>query len=340
MCALGRAIRRISLRICLGRIRSKEPRIKTGMKRLLLIGVLLGFIIASYALVPVDKPNLRDDTGIAPMYFGPNAFPVPDMLDGRVQNHLRVEIAGDGYFGYQGDKTADAFARIFIPLFTDRVNLTIWMPVMEWYEMTSERQRVCRLQDSAAIAGHGAGDAYFSTDIQILRDRKWAPDIALRAACKSASGDQYELARHYDCPGYFFDLSLGKSWYLGERLKAKGERQSGDKARGDEAKGVELRVAGSAGFLCWQTDNGRQNDAVMYGLQMLVKSQYVSLRTTWSGYVGWEDMGDRPMIIKGRLCGHAKGFEPYVEYQYGIKDYPFHQIRVGLAYHIDILKKK
>ena len=330
MCALERAIRRTSLRICLGRIRSKEPRIKTDMKRLLLIGVLLGFIIASYALVPVDKPNLRDDTGIAPMYFGPNAFPVPDMLDGRVQNHLRVEIAGDGYFGFQGDKTADAFARVFIPLFTDRVNLTIWMPVMEWYEMTPERQRVCRLQDSAAIAGHGAGDAYFSTDIQILRDRKWAPDIALRAACKSASGGQYELARHYDCPGYFIDLSLGKSWYLGER-------QSGDKARGD---GVELRLAGSAGFLCWQTDNGRQNDAVMYGLQMLVKSQYVSLRTTWSGYVGWEDMGDRPMIIKGRLCGHAKGFEPYVEYQYGIKDYPFHMVRVGLAYHIDILKKK
>jgi hypothetical protein len=244
-----------------------------------------------------------------------------------------VEIAGDGYFGFQGDKTADAFARVFIPLFTDRVNLTIWMPVMEWYHMTPERQRVCRLQDSVAISGHGAGDAYFSTDIQILRDKKWAPDIALRAACKSASGGQYELARHYDCPGYFMDLSLGKSWFLGtENGKVKTEKT--------QAMGVELRVAGSAGFLCWQTDNGRQNDAVMYGLQMLVKSQYVSLRTTWSGYVGWEDMGDRPMIIKGRLCGHAKGFEPYVEYQYGIKDYPFHMVRVGLAYNIDILKKK
>lgn len=287
--------------------------------------------MATYALVPIDKPNLREETGIAPAYFGPNAFPVPDMLDGRVHNHLRVEIAGDGYFGFQGDKTADAFARVFIPLFTDRVNLTIWMPVMEWYEMTQERQRVCRLQDSAAIVGHGAGDAYFSTNIQILRDRKWAPDIALRAACKSASGGQYELARHYDCPGYFFDLSLGKSWYIGDEAM----RQKGDKARG-----VELRVAGSAGFLCWQTDNGRQNDAVMYGLQMLVKSQYVSLRTTWSGYVGWENKGDRPMIIKGRLCGHAKGFEPYVEYQYGIKDYPFHMVRVGLAYNIGILKKK
>ena len=296
---------------------------------ILLLGCVWNALVV-WGMVPIVSPYLGEPTGIAPAYFGPNAFPVPDMLDGRVQKQLRVEIAGDGYWGFQGDKTADAFARVFIPLFTDRVNLTIWMPVMEWYEMTQERQRVCRLQDSVVISGHGAGDAYFSTDIQILRDRKWAPDIALRAACKSASGGQYELARHYDCPGYFFDLSLGQSWYLGER-------QSGDKARGE---GVELRVAGSAGFLCWQTDNGRQNDAVMYGLQMLVKSQYVSLRTTWSGYVGWENKGDRPMLIKGRLSGHAMGFEPYVEYQYGIKDYPFYMVRVGLAYDIAVLKKK
>ena len=290
--------------------------------------LLLSLVCASAsALVPVDKPNLRETTGIAPAYFGPNAFPVPDMLDGRVQNHLRVEIAGDGYFGFQGDKTADVFARLFIPLFTDRVNLTVWMPMMEWYELTPERIATCRVPDSLAHSGGGAGDAYFSTDIQILRDKKWAPDIALRAACKSASGGQYELARHYDCPGYFMDLSLGKSWYLGERQAS------------DEVKAVELRVAGSVGFLCWQTDNGRQNDAVMYGLQLLVKSQYVSLRTTWSGYVGWENDGDKPMIIKGRLSGHAKQFEPYVEYQYGIKDYPFHHLRVGMAYHINVLKK-
>ena len=95
--------------------------------------LLLSLICASAsALVPIDKPNLRETTGIAPAYFGPNAFPVPDMLDGRVQKQLRVEIAGDGYFGFQGDKTADAFARVYVPLFTDRVNLTIWMPVMKW----------------------------------------------------------------------------------------------------------------------------------------------------------------------------------------------------------------
>ena len=53
-----------------------------------------------------------------------------------------------------------------------------------------------------------------------------------------------------------------------------------------------------------------------------------------------ERYGDAPMTLKFRAAGHVKGFEPYVQYQYGIKDYPFHQIRVGLVYNIDILKRK
>ena len=45
------------------------------------------------------------------------------------------------------------------------------------------------------------------------------------------------------------------------------------------------------------------------------------------------------MTVKVRAAGHVKGFEPYIQYQYGIKDYPFHQIRVGLVYHIAILDR-
>ena len=83
------------------------------------------------AVVPITRPNLGEAPGIAPAYFGPNALPIPDMSDGRTESHLRLEIAGDGYFGYQCDRTADVFARAYIPLFTARVNLTLWMPVQE-----------------------------------------------------------------------------------------------------------------------------------------------------------------------------------------------------------------
>ncbi len=312
------------------------------MKVKLTILLLLFLPLALCAEVPLEYPNLRESTGIAPAYFGPNALPVPDMLDGRTQNKLRIELAADGYFGYQKDQTADLFARIYVPLWTPRVNLTVWMPVMEWYRMTPERQRTCRLQDTTQIAGHEAGDVYISTDIQVLKARKYTPDIAFRAAFKTASGGSFDKARYFDNCAYWFDLAVGKSLYFGKSTNQSSNGQSSNQLSNGQSSNsqFELRLAGSLGFLCWQTDNGRQNDALMYGIQLLAKYEYLSLRATWGGYMGWEKDGDRPMTLKLCLAGHVKGFEPFVAYQYGIKDYPFHQIRLGLAYHINILPKK
>lgn len=296
-------------------------------RRLLTILLLIGTLL--YAEVPIVSPNYGEKTGIAPAYFGPNALPIQDMLDGRTQSHLRLELAGDGYFGYKSDRTVDIFSRVYIPLFTDRVNLTIWMPIQEWYSMTLERQRECRLQDTVAIFGHEAGDVYISTDIQLLQARKWTPDIALRVGIKTASGGGFDKARYFDDPGYFFDLAIGKSLYFGAG-------RSFPYADSTDAP-FELRLAGSVGFLCWQTDNGRQNDAIMYGLQLRMRVRYLYLQETFGGYTGWERYGDLPMSLKTRVAGQIRGFEPYVEYQYGLRDYPFHQVRVGLAYHLDIL---
>ena len=251
-------------------------------------------------------------TGVAPLYFGPNAFPVPDMSDGRTSANLRVELAADSYWGYDGSTTADLFARVQVPLFTRWANLSVWMPVYEWYNQADGK-------------GSGAGDVYLATDIQILHSEwfrsgntQYIPQMSLRIGMKTASGEQFNRRRHYDSPGYFFDASIGESLPLGP---------------------VELRLAASAGFLCWQTADARQNDAVMYGLQAQLRHPYASLQATWGGYVGWERYGDAPMTLKLRAAGHIHGLEPFVQYQWGIKDYPFHQLRIGLVYNLNILKR-
>ena len=286
---------------------------KTLNRYILLCTLYSVLCIPLWAEVPIEKPTLSEPTGIAPAYFGPNALPIIDMSDGLTTRELRAELACEGYIGYHNNNTVDLFARVHVPLFTRWANLTVWMPVYGWYEQYDGK-------------GSGAGDVYISTDIQILHNEwfksdkaRYIPQMTLRLGMKTASGEQFERRRHYDCPGYFFDAAIGQTFTMGP---------------------LSLRLAGSAGFLCWQTDNGRQNDAVMYGLQANLRHEYVSLQATWGGYVGWERHGDAPMSIKARVAGHAKGFEPYVQYQYGIKDYPFHQIRVGLVYNVDILKSK
>ena len=269
-----------------------------------LVGLLLICCLSVRAFTP---------TGVAPGFFGPNALPIPDMSDGRTQEYLSIELAADGYFGYKGDRTADLFARVHVPLFTRWANLSLWMPIYEWYSQ-------------ADGTGSGAGDVYLATEVQVLHDSwfpaekaPYIPQMTLRIGVKTASGEQFNRHRHFDSPGYFFDAALGKTFVAGS---------------------IDIRLAGSIGFLCWQTIEARQNDAVMYGLQAQLNHEYASLQATWGGYIGWERYGDAPMSLKIRVAGHIQAFEPFVQYQWGIQDFPYHQIRVGLVYKLDILKNQ
>lgn len=291
--------------------------------KIVFIIILITVCLKTYSQkVQPAFPNLSHKTHVAPEYFGPNALPVPDMLDGRIENKLTFELAGDWYMGNYGDNTQDLFAAIHIPLFTQRANLSVWMPVVEFYRNTAESLEHREVKNTDAIRGHEFGDVYISTDIQLFYERKFIPDVAMRVTMKTASGGGYQKARYFDDPGYFFDLAVGKSWKF------------------ENSYMESIRVAGSAGFLCWQTDNGRQNDAVMYGVQLKIAARHFIITETWGGYLGWERDGDQPMTIKSRISFPAGAFEPYLHHQYGIEDYPFHQFRVGLIYRIPLFGKE
>jgi len=304
------------------------------MRRIAMLVCGLAMAMGLVAQTALDKPVLRNVTLISPYYFGPNAFPVPDMLDGRVSGDLRIELTGDYFHGNRGDHTEDVALKVNVPLWTRRANFTLWMPVVEWYKNSDENIATCRIQaanQQEARKGSLGGDVYVSIDAQILTEKKYRPDITLRAALKTASGGGFYIARYYDCPGYFFDTSVAKSFALG---KSKWQHR--------------LRVAASTGFLCWQTDNGRQDDAIQYGVMLKWENRYFSLSQTFSGYNGWEHNAgnggptahDCPMTLKTNLSYKIKAWEIVAAYQYGVRDYPYQQARLGVAYNLDILSAK
>lgn len=274
----------------------------------------------AYAQTPILRPDLGTPSLVAPGYFGPNAFPVPDMLDGTTSSDLRVELYGDGFLCSMAgnptdDITLDLFAKATIPLFTDRVNLVIWMPVVEWFRSGPAVNVLRRVQDPDRwISGVDSGDAYVSTDILILDERKRGCGLVLRAALKSASGNSFGTARVYDAPGYFFDVAVGR-----------------DIVKSADGKTL-FRTALSAGFLCWQTGNGRQNDAVMYGALASLRTGPFKAEVNYGGYVGWEGKGDRPMTLKTKLSWSIGRCSINAMYQVGFVDWPFHQVRLGAAY--------
>ena len=297
-------------------------RLKTVISLLLLSAVVVK------AQTPIVAPDLGVPSLVAPAYFGPNAFPVPDMLDGTTCGDLKVELYGDGYLcsmtsSAYDDITLDLFAKATIPLFTDRVNLVIWMPVVEWFRSGPAVNTHRRVQDPYRwITGVDSGDAYVSTDILVMDERKTGCGMVLRAALKSASGNSFSTARVYDAPGYFFDLSVGRNI-----------RESADGR-------TIFRVALTGGFLCWQTANGRQNDAVMYGALASLKTGPFKAEVNYGGYVGWEGKGDRPMTLKTKLSWSFGRCSLNAMYQVGFVDWPFHQIRLGATYSFPLTLQK
>ena len=296
-----------------------------GLKHLLLSVAMLSTTFAGAQTIIVN-PDYDIPTKIAPAYFGPNAFPVPDMLDGRTSAELKLDVYGDCFLGtttgrVADDVTGDLFAKLTIPVFTPKVNLTVWMPLCEYFYTSGEVNAFRRLPYDEALQGFEIGDIYLSTDVQILSQERRHVDVALRAALKTASANQFAKGRCYDAPGYFFDVAVGREFGFGG---------------GDHT----LRLVATTGFLCWQTDNGRQNDAVMYGAKVAYRYKNFSVDTAFGGYAGWENDGDRPMTLKTNLSYHIGALSVCLGHQVGFIDWPYHQLRVGVNYRFDILNKK
>lgn len=283
------------------------------MRKIACILSCLSLILCSglRAATPIRVPDMSEMTMVAPNWFGPNAFPVPEMTDGRVREKLTVEVAGDYYRGHLTngeDHTRDLFLRAWIPLFSDRVNLSLWMPVVEhWSYDASVREARRILSDPNLDPGYGSGDVYVGLDIQLLTETSRRPAVMIRSVLKTASANCFGYARDYDSAGYFFDATVGKGW-------------------------GRFRLSATTGFLCWQTGTARQNDAVQYGLGAFYDGEVLNVAAQWGGYVGWEHCGDAPMTVRARIGFDVGRFEPFLQFQQGLRDYPFTQFRLGCGW--------
>lgn len=261
--------------------------------------------------------------------WGPNALPVIDMSAGETSDKLSVEISGSYFRGFNQSNTFTPNLRLNIPLFTRWVNLEAWYSVMDFYSMQNTKCTIHNLTTLYPLSHwhNVAGDIYVSTNIQVLHHQwfkkslPYMPSAVIRIGIKTASGGDFENKRFIDAPGYFLDLTLA------------------EKINWENKWAKSFSLAGSIGFYCWQTGQAEQNDAYMYGLRAEFEAQYLRLMAEWGGYTGWQNNKDCPMVIKCKLGVPCPlGFEPYVAYQYGIRDWEYHEFRVGVRYSIDIIK--
>ena len=250
---------------------------------------------------------------LAPGGMGPNALPVPDVQNGRLLTTPTLRLAGEAHFG-DGDATQNAFLDLHLPLFSDRVTLRASYVPLEHYRMTPATRDARAARDFDA-RGWASGDLYLATHIQLLRDHARLPDVLLTINLRTASGNRLTAARFTDTPGYFFDVSVGKTFATGSVVDS-------------------LRPHALAGFYVWQTHaaDHYQNDAVLYGLGLDMLIGSLTLTPALGGYTGYLGDGDRPLVARLSLqTTAARRVNFLARFQYGIYDFPFTSVRIGTS---------
>ena len=237
----------------------------------------------------------------SPRYFGPNAFPVPELRSARVGKQLEVEMRGT-YHYYSGDKTKDIYGRILIPFVKERVAIEVSMVFKEKYLMTPEtRDERYAVETESPIGCHG--DVIVSTILQVLKSEKWA-DVMCSINLKTASGNRLCDARYTDATAYWFDATVGRNLFQSKNNH------------------FSLRAQAMVGFYCWSTNSlvHRQNDAISYGGGLTGTYRNFSLSTDLSGFHGYKDNGDWPLILRNNLRYEIKKNILSLRYNHGMKD--------------------
>ena len=249
---------------------------------------------------------------LTPAYMGPNALPVPDVRNGRLRSTPTLQLAGEAHFS-AGDDTQNAWLNLDLPLYSDRVTFALQYVPLEYYrmDMATRDERAARDFDGKGFA---SGDVYLGTHIQLLRDHARSPDVLLTFTLRTASGNRLSAARFTDSPGYYFDVSVGKSYAVGER--------------------VHLRPHLMLGFYAWQTYRSDyfQNDALLYGAGVDMELDKLTLTTALGGYGGYIGQGDQPMVFRlGLETQREKGVEYLGRAEWGLRDFPYRSLRVGVG---------
>jgi len=240
----------------------------------------------------------------SPRYFGPNAFPLPELRSGRLDNRYEVEARGE-YHTFKGDRTKDVFGRIFIPVAEGLAGVEISGVVYEYYNMTQE------IVEERHTAGqswrNGAnGDLIVSALYKLFKNSKRI-DFLLEATLKTASGNRIADARYTDAASYWFDLNTG--CYLAKNADASSF----------------LRLQALAGFYCWMTNNieHRQNDAFLCAAGISGGLKNLTFQVDMAGFYGYDNNGDRPLILRTRLHYEYKKNALSLRYKHGIHDFQY-----------------
>ncbi len=258
---------------------------------------------------------------LSPGYLGPNALPVPDMHTGVLFDKALFE-AGSRYYFQAGEQTIDGNSRLYFPFANGKAALEISHTPIEYYK-TDTMLRDERRARSRHVEGLATGDIGMNTYFALVNGPRF-PDVVLRIGLRAPSGTRLYDARFSDAPGYFFDISFGKT------LIVSGENNE-----------RITRAYGMLGFYAWQTnfDRNRQNDALLIGFGLKMTGKHSAFYAETAGYFGYMEMRDDPVVIRVGYDIKCDAGTVKIQYQKGVHDVYHHCIQLSVIRHFSLVSK-
>ncbi|HRF19380.1 MAG TPA: hypothetical protein PK977_14490 [Chitinophagaceae bacterium] len=248
-----------------------------------------------------------------PAYMGPNALPVPRLGNSSIDSSFFIAVTGMLHFS-KGDNTQNLSVYANYCLVKDLISFdAVWVPY-ERYNMSLATKQERHVFAQFFYDKEATGEVHLNTNLQLLN--KWRKHIhlVLRLGYRFPCSSGFGAARYSDGPGYYFDLSFGKT--LGKNLKWNG----------------------MTGFYSWQiqSDKHQQDDAFLFGTGLEWNQNNWRIQTNVAGYLGYlKNSGDKPVVYRFNLEKRIKRTGVLLAFQQGLHDFDYSTIEFGAKYYLN-----
>lgn len=250
----------------------------------------------------------------APAYLGPNALPVPRTGNGSIDSINSITLTGNFHFSKE-DKTQNIALHANYCLVKNKISFDIfWVPV-EHFRMSHRLKEERHVFSLNYYDKYATGDVHLNTNIQLLNKEAKGIRSALRIGYRFPSSSGLGAARFTDAPGYWFDISFGKTFQSAPSLKW---------------------ITMLGGYF-WHADNierHRQNDAFLFGTGLEWNKKNNRIQSYISGYLGYmRNSGDKPIVFRTHAEKKFKRHSLLLGFQQGLHDFKYSSGEVGMKYH-------
>jgi hypothetical protein len=245
---------------------------------------------------------------VSPAYFGPNALSVPNMNNGSADTNRTLGLGAAFHFR-SGDRTQNLVLTGNYTTPGNSISIDAQFIPHERFQMSHALKTERKVYYQDYYKKSTTGDVVVNTVFQVFN--RWRPNVqlAMRVGVRMPSGGGLGAARYADVPAYWIDAGAGLPI-----------------ARG------RWKWTSMLGFLVWQTnsDNLRQNDAFLFGTGMEYQHRNISGQLNLSGYLGYKNNGDKPVVVRGLFQRKFSAAIGYLRLQQGVHDFNYFTAELGV----------